>query len=250
MTPAEMWRDIAEASGLRDLACEIHDHDLLDPEGPPNAPLVVTFAKLYRREGCKGWDVEPVLRRMRTIPGFGGLRVPDEVTEKVCDKALGTEDRSGAHLTSIARGTYSSNWGTPAETIAAVIGAFGTIDLDLCSSSEHNKIVGARAWYSEGHPCPEEPDVLPGDVVWCNPPGPSHFVKDFWKVWLGCLSRGAVGAFLIFNADTARGLEPPKGLYGVLLRRRQRFVGAPSSASFPSLMVSTKPVALGCVWRW
>jgi len=224
--------------------------DLLDGIGPIDAPLVVAFTTLCRHLGVRGKNVEPVLRRMRTIQGLEHLRLPDEVTDRILDKACGTEDASGAHLTSIARGTYSSNWGTSVETIAAVIDAFGTIDLDLCSSAEHNKTVGARAWYSEERPCPEAPEILLGDVVYCNPPGPSVFVKDFWRIWLGCLSRGAVGAFLVFNADTARGLEPPAGLYGTLLRKRQRFVGAPSSASFPSLMVSTKAVALGHPWRW
>jgi hypothetical protein len=193
---------------------------------------------------------------MRTVPGLEHLRIPDERLAELTDKAHGTEDASGAHLTSMRRKTYSSTWGTPPEIIAIVIDLFGTIDLDLASSAEHNKIVGARAFFSEDNPCPDAPEVLPGDVCYSNPPGPSVFVQDFWKIWLGCIDRGAVGGFLIFNTDNWRGLSEPKRQHPViLLKKRVRYVGAPSSASFPSALVLspdvvTVPDEYGHVVEW
>lgn len=257
------WREILEASGseLADLACEAHGHDLLDPEGPPNAPLDQTFAKLCRKHEVQGWgEVDEVLSLLRTVQGFESLRLPDKRISEIANlqaQAAGMPPdkiRGIAHHTSIQRGTYQSTWGTPSELIGAVIDMFGSIDLDLASSHRANETVRAKAFCSAENPCPTHPHVIPGQVVWCNPPGPCEHVAEFWDVWLGCVSRGARGGFLIFNVDHWRQLEAPGwDLPVVVLRKRLRFVGAKSQANFPSVLVLSDgdpPADLGHVVMW
>jgi hypothetical protein len=145
------------------------------------------------------------------------------------------------HHTSIQRGTYYADWGTPGEVLDLVRYTFGCIDTDLCSSKQHNKIVGARKFYSRLKPCPEHPRDK--GVIWCNPPGPSELVIEFWNRWCWCTEpcQGGEGAFLIFNLDHWRMLHIPNGEHFVWLpRNRLRFIGAPSQASFPSAVVFTR----------
>lgn len=261
MTTLEMWRECVHASGLSDLACEIHRHDLLDgiDGGYPDAPLDETFWRLCASLGVTGWDgVETVLELMRTVPGFDGLRLPDEALASQADRLEAAE--SGKVLgvctnTSAARGTYQSTWGTPEDLLLRVRDAFGRIDVDLASSEEHNARVRAGRIYTIHNPCPRRVPVLPGEVVWCNPPGPGSQVKEFWAIWNDCLAAGAAGAFLFFQIDHWRQVAPPAmPLAVVILRRRLRYVGAKSSANFASVLAIANSRLdlrdLGHVVRW
>jgi hypothetical protein len=161
------------------------------------------------------------------------------------------------HHTSKARGTYYSEWGTPTEVLQLVRDTFGRIDLDLCSSAKHNKVVGARNFFTKHEPCPSADSFLELDMlhsnVWCNPPGPSGLVIDFWRRWLACMAAGANGAFLIFNLDHWRMLVHPTDEFFIWIPRyRLKYMGAPSQASFPSGVVFTQQPKIphGHLLRW
>jgi len=142
-----------------------------------------------------------------------------------------------AHHTSIARGTYSSEWGTPPEIVEVVRTAFGCIDYDLASSEEHNRIVKAGIYFTKKDPLKNVNNLAPG-MIYCNPPGPSELVLHFWVQWQVCVSLcGWQGAFLLFNIDHWRMLPRPTfHTKALLLRRRLRFVGAKHQANFSSML--------------
>lgn len=243
------WAEIVAESGLADIAAEAHGHDLLDGI-VPNAhgvPLSQTFVALCHYHGVRDWaDVEPVLALMRTVDGFGGLRIPQERVEKLIltqEEARGGKVQGVCTNTSVRRGTYSDAWGTPQEILFLVHDLFGDIDVDLASSPEHNKRIGARSFFSESNPCPKGLVCKPGLVLWCNPPGPCKRVKEFWEIWCWNISIGCRGAFLVFSGDHLRQLEHPGfPLWVVALRKRLRFVGAKGGANFPSyLILSERP---------
>lgn len=243
------WAEIVAESGVADIAAEAHGHDLLDgiPGGKPNAPLEDAFAALCRQVEAKTWaDLEPVLRLMRTVDGFGGLRIPQERVEKLIltqEEARGGKVQGICTNTSAKRGTYSSTWGTPQEIMFLVHDLFGPIDVDLASSAEHNKRIHAKTFFSESNPCPKGLACRPGSVLWANPPGPCSRVKEFWEIWCWNVSLGCRGAFLVFSGDHLRQLEwPGFPLWVVCLRKRLRFVGAEGGANFPSyLILSERP---------
>jgi hypothetical protein len=253
------WGDILDASGLVDYAAQSHGHDLLDGMGyEPNGDLCEAFCVLCRKDGVAGWgDVEPVLERFRTIAGFDKLRLPDEAINAIMARV--DEDQGGAikgvaHHSSLRRGTYTETWGTPIEILGSVTQIYGPITIDLASSAEHNTRVQAARYYSEADPCPPTIAVTPADVVWCNPPGPGWRVKEFWATWCDCVRQDAQGGFLVFNLDHLRQLAAPgPTLSVVILRKRLRFHGAPSSANFPSALIVRNGElfkGLGHVLQW
>jgi hypothetical protein len=241
MNPTIAWREILDASGLADLACERHGHDLLDgiKDDAYGWPLELTFAHLCRHLGATSWaDFEPVLERMRTIDGFEGLRIPDGHAAEVIEVRANGPRIGICDHTSNARGTYSDAWGTPDHVIEIVRQLYGEIDYDLASNDEANKIVRAAQYWTQQRLCPKDPDIAAGSVIWCNPPGPRWHVDEFWSVWCRCVERGAVGGFLIFKQDHWRALPaPPVPCTAVVLRKRLRFVGAKGGANFPSTLV-------------
>jgi hypothetical protein len=149
-------------------------------------------------------------------------------------KAVGICDH-----TSIARGTYSSEWGTPPWVLDISKLLYGTVHVDLASSAEANLYhVKARCYWSADNPCPSKPDVPAGHTIWCNPPGPCTLVKEFWQAWQYCIAGGAKGSFLIFKQDHWRQLPAPTmDVTALVLRRRLRFVGAKGGANFPSTLI-------------
>jgi hypothetical protein len=146
-----------------------------------------------------------------------------------------------AHHTSAKRGTYRSDHGTPLWVIYSALEALSkrSVWLDLASSAGDNRRICARHFYSPEKPCPETPHVAAGEFVWCNPPGPYKVHgKFFWNVWCGCIRRGAVGAYLIYNLDHWRHLMPPSFEASVIvLAKRLRFEGNKHQANFPSALV-------------
>lgn len=149
------------------------------------------------------------------------------------------------HLTSVKRGQYRDDWGTPSEIIDFVRCIFGRIDIDLASNVEAQKIVMARRWYSKINPCPEfvnqELMEIPRPrIVWCNPPGPSSRVVRFWDTFKNLVdNHDSFGAFLLFSIDHLRMIDPPKygKSYIVPIRKRIKFVGAKSTASISSALI-------------
>ncbi len=148
------------------------------------------------------------------------------------------------HLTSTQRGTYYADWGTPPELLDKVREITGPIGTDLASSREANETVQAWSYFT--------PDGLvgphPNGPIWCNPPGPGKLVHDFWVIWNAMVKPAYTSAFLFFNIDHMRKAVAPRGLCTVvLLEKRQRFVGAPSGASFPSALVFSGDCLVTCM---
>jgi len=235
------WLEILDASGLTDLACETHGHDLLDgiEKEAHGKPLDYVFRKLCRYHGVKQrHDIERVLVEIRTIEGFGNLRIPDEWMVDIIEENENGPKIGIADHTSRKRGTYSDSWGTPAEILDLIRVLYGPITHDLASNEQANRLVRAYRYWSVSDRCPLKPTLIPSAVVWCNPPGPGKQVKYFWQAWLHCIEQGASGGFLIFKQDHWRQLPPPPSpLPCVVLRKRLKFVGAPQAASFPSTLV-------------
>lgn len=140
--------------------------------------------------------------------------------------------------TSRSRGTYSNKWISPDSVLGLSRWLYGPITIDLASSGAANRHVKAARYWTASRPCPRRVPVEVGDHVWCNPPGPCGNVARFWAIWLDCIQRGAKGSFLLFKQDHWRQLSPPhRPMVGLVLRRRQRFVGAAGGANFPSTLV-------------
>lgn len=146
------------------------------------------------------------------------------------------------HHTSRKRGTISNDWGTPEWVLDLVrIVCDGEITEDLASSPGHNERVRAQRYFVAGSSkAIGTYQPTPKSVVWCNPPGPCSRVKIFWARWLEFTPPGN-GAFLIYNLDHWRQLPaPPTPMHVLVLQKRIKFVGATSSASFPSAIVWAK----------
>ena len=146
-------------------------------------------------------------------------------------------------LTSTERGTYRDDHGTPAHVIELHRRIHCTIDIDLASDAQAQKIVRARRYYSLEKPCPLVVTLPPDPgTVWCNPPGPSENVIRFWQIWCSCVARGAEGSFLAFSVDHLRFLvPPPTRCYVLFFEKRLKFVGNRSQAAIASAFVSTRP---------
>lgn len=255
----KVWDQILDTSGLIDLACEEHSHDLLDGHGgPANAPLDHTFYRLCHIHEALDWPaIEYVLSIMRTIDGFENLRLPDHAIDSVAD--LHFEETIGiADHTSIARGTYSNDWGTPAFVLNVVRAIYGRITHDLATSEEHNLRVCADIFWTADRPCPSDLALPSMSVIWCNPPGPRVLVEKFWNLWCNQIANGCFGGFLIFKQDHWRALlTPPFSCTCVVLNKRLSFIRSqaeiehlkakadregkryqkPSGANFPSTLV-------------
>lgn len=142
-----------------------------------------------------------------------------------------------ADHTSLQRGTWSDDWGTPETVLDLVRGLYGPIVLDLASSAEHNERVKAGWLYTTDYPCPDHPPMVntqsAGVSVWCNPPGPRSVVEAFWNVWRWCAERTGAGGFLIYKQDHWRALPPPSFLCTcVVLRKRLRFHRSEAEVEF------------------
>lgn len=149
---------------------------------------------------------------------------------------------------------YSSDRGTPVWVLAIVkMACGGEITVDLCTTEEHNKRVGARHIYTPDFPCPSTVPIVPTDVVWCNPPGPCINrdrspgpVVKFWEIWKRCCSifycTRASGAFLFFSVDHLRQVEAPdESMTVMLLKRRVSYIGYKGGPTFPSALVFPVP---------
>lgn len=252
MNYREAWDEIVGASNLEAVEGAFIGHDLLDGVkfDAHGCAMVDVFTTLCRKEGVKGWsDITPILDRIREVEGFEGLRIPDHRIEFLVDRL--DEDNGGlvkgiCTNTSVRRGVYSDEWGTPIEIIDYVRQLYGPIDLDLASNKKAQLTVAAADYYSAERPCPSAlPDPC-NKVLWCNPPGPGSRVKEFWAVWCDAIQRGARGAFLLFQQDHWRQIHPPpKPVVCVVLRKRLKFVPGPSQtkkaqgANFASTLVLT-----------
>ena len=163
-----------------------------------------------------------------------------------------------SHLDSRAKKTYRDDHETPDEIIQAVRKIFGPIAVDLASSPEANRSILAWCYYSKENPCPDDFLCCDGTVIWCNPPGPGKKVQAFWKIFKRAYEvKYAEGAFLLFNMDHWRQLEPPLpgfGYFVTILKKRLKFKGNKNGASFPSALITTKhPFGCGLsgqVVRW
>lgn len=145
-------------------------------------------------------------------------------------------------LTSQARGTYRDDHGTPDWVLDLHRSIHGpTIHQDLASNPQAQLKIQAEAFYTEDVPCPRYLNTLPGEVVWCNPPGPARKVREFWDIWCHCMSQGSRGSFLLFSVDHMRLLQklPPRPVFVGFLRKRLTFEGNTNSAAIGSALVTT-----------
>jgi hypothetical protein len=154
----------------------------------------------------------------------------------------------------VQAGAQLDSWGTPLEVLDLTRQVLGSINLDLASNPEANKIVRARKFYTLQNPCPSAVRLRCTSVIWCNPPGPVEMVRLFWERWLTLMEDGHEGGFLIFNLDHWRTLKAPATpLYVCLWPKRLKFVGAPSQYNHPSALVLSKHPGYtfkGKVVRW
>lgn len=150
------------------------------------------------------------------------------------------------HLTSKQRGTYHDAWGTPEYIIEAVRSTYGCIDLDLASNDKAQEIVRARYYNTEDNPAQGLKRFAlhrhGKHTIWCNPPGPSKNVRDFYFKWTELIRVGHQGAFFVFNLDHLRKLAvgwADRPLNLVVLRDRVKFVGAKNACCWPSGILYT-----------
>lgn len=129
--------------------------------------------------------------------------------------------------------TGKDDWETPPEFFAELDAEFH-FTLDACATAENAK---CARYYSEAE------DGLAqdwsGETVWCNPPYSSSRQNDWVrKCWEEGRKPGTVVvALLPARTDTARFHEYILGQAEIrFLRGRLKFVGAPTSAPFPSLL--------------
>jgi hypothetical protein len=166
-----------------------------------------------------------------------------------------------AHHTSKKRGTWSAEHGTPEHVIELVHRMFGHIDVDLASSMVFNKMIGAGGIFTKESPCPGDLDAgsFNGAIIYCNPPGPSTEVKRFFDIWQrttrprdSLIFRPNHGAFLIYNIDHWRMLQPTRPLWVLMFAKRLKFVGAKHQANFGSVLITTKkpPEGFGHILKW
>ena len=139
----------------------------------------------------------------------------------------------------VQAGAQLDDWGTPSDVLDFVRRVFGQeITLDLASNARANDTVRAARWYSLERPCPEEPEVRYGELVFCNPPGPVENVRLFFNLWQRAVDISKVGVFLVFNLDHFRSLESERPWYKVVMcRKRLKFIGAPSQYNHPSGLI-------------
>ena len=149
--------------------------------------------------------------------------------------------------------SYNYDHGTPGWILNIVRREFPfEVLIDLASSQEHNHRIWANHFFSEENPCPYEFEMISGLsflpvtkwLVFCNPPDPAYSVHWFFDVWLNCINQGADGAFLFFNVDQMRRVEPMtyRELTVLLFHDRVRYIGNRGGASFPSALVLTGPL--------
>lgn len=143
-----------------------------------------------------------------------------------------------AHHEGARNGTSRNDWGTPTKILDLVRRLFiAPIRLDPATSEEANERVKASRIFTE------ETDGLTSDwqyvgTAFCNPPGPGEKVQAFWSKW--CSSEIAAGVFLVFNSDHFRSLPPPRPNRKTFVlhpKKRLKFFGAKSGASFPSVLL-------------
>ena len=139
----------------------------------------------------------------------------------------------------VQAGAQLDDWGTPSDVLDFVRRVFeDEIAVDLASNAKANETVRAARWYSLERPCPEEPEVQHGELVWTNPPGPVENVRLFFQRWERAVDVSKVGAFLVFNMDHLRSLASARPWYKVVIcRKRLKFVGAPSQYNHPSALI-------------
>lgn len=133
---------------------------------------------------------------------------------------------------------YKNDWGTPNYIIDIALHALAIdqFDLDLASNAEHNERIRAKQFCTNIDPTTWRHTT---GSVWCNPPGPAKRVQQFWTLLQQSTIRRA--AFLFFNVDHMRKMSLDDVEFDrwtmILLRKRVKYIGALSGASFPSALL-------------
>jgi len=131
-------------------------------------------------------------------------------------------------------GMMSSNseeWETPQDFFDALDAVF-QFELDAAASAQNAKCV--RYWTKEDDALAQRWD----GVVWCNPPY-GRVIGEFVKKGYEEAQKGSVVVMLVPARTDTRWWHDwvMKAAEIKLVRGRLRFVGAPSSAPFPSAIV-------------
>lgn len=140
----------------------------------------------------------------------------------------------------------SSDWGTPAEWVERVRSVIGDIDLDPCSSVEHNDRVLARSFIT----AEENGLELPWrGRVFVNPPGGRglprlFFIKFLYDYLSGAISEGVYLGYSLEQLLWVGRLLKEKPLSGQLVavpHSRIRFIGAGSSPTHGNFFLYLGP---------
>lgn len=207
------------------------------------------------REQAEEWEARLAYleRKIAAYPHWGaaltamdeearGLRRAIAMAERPLTPATQEEAMTrslGATQTSARTATGSDLWCTPPEVLERVR-RIGPIGLDPCTSDDNP--TGARVWYTPQRSAfnEEDPDQLlsPGELVYANPPYSEmsqwaglllHYARTCGSEVIALVAARPDSRWFHTVAWTAQAVCFWKG--------RLRFVGAPSSAPFPSAVV-------------
>ncbi len=142
--------------------------------------------------------------------------------------------------------TGKDDWGTPPEFFAKLNAEFN-FTLDAAANRENAL---CDLFYGPGSFIQQDALALDwpkSDRIWCNPPYSRGMQKEFIRKAAECGARGGMVVMLLpARTDTVvfhryiwdhERHQPREGVQVRLLKGRLRFVGAPASAPFPSMIV-------------
>ncbi len=139
----------------------------------------------------------------------------------------------------------SSEWETPQDLFDRLNEEFH-FDLDVCASEKKHK---CDLYFTKTDNALNQPWNLCGKVCWMNPPYGREIVNWISKAWNESLRGATVVCLLPARTDTRwfhtfiwdeKTNKPYLNVEVRLLKGRLKFVGAPSSAPFPSMIVIFK----------
>lgn len=153
-------------------------------------------------------------------------------------------------MTNALHSMKNGSWGTPDDVIERVKRTFGGhIDLDPCSSDEHNQRIGALLYYaSVGQ------HMLWEGCVFVNPPGGRGVAKEFWLKAMEASKACASIIWLAYSLEQLQTLQcehvpSPVSFTMCVPKKRIKFVGAGTSPTHGNAIIYI-PGQLDLTWRF